>query len=119
MRPQTLLLCILVSLPAASLAHGHGRAPPQRLDQILPGFRQSHPGTFYDAQGPYRGQDGHLHYRLKWLTPQGHMVWYDTEARSGAVRGRVHGPRPEPPGPREYHPREGHHDRGPQNRHHR
>ena len=101
MRASTFFLCIVVSLPAATQARGHGPgpAPAQQLDKILPRFRHSHPGTFYDAEGPYRGQDGRMHYRLKWMTPQGHMVWYDTDARSGAVLGKVHGPRSLPSGP--------------------
>ncbi|MGC8534483.1 MAG: PepSY domain-containing protein [Rhizomicrobium sp.] len=115
MRLSTIFLCALVSLPVATLAQGHGPAPASapRLDKILQGFRQAHPGTFYDAEGPYRGQDGRMHYRLKWMTPQGHMVWYDTDARSGAVLGRVRGPRTMPPGD---HPG---HDLRPQDRHHR
>jgi hypothetical protein len=57
------------------------------LDQILPGVRRDHPGRFYDAEGPFQGPDGQLHYRLKWMTPEGRIVWFDTNARTGRVLG--------------------------------
>ena len=60
-----------------------------------------------------------MHYRLKWMTPQGHMVWYDTDARSGAVLGKVHGPRVTPPGRHGEHPGQTGDDLRSQNRHHR
>ena len=63
------------------------------LDQILPQIRNSRPGTFYDAEGPFRGPDGRMHYRLKWMTPQGRIQWLDTDARSGRVLGEEAGPR--------------------------
>ena len=121
MRAYTIFLCTVMSLPVATLAQGHvlAHAPARQLDKILPGFRQSHPGTFYDAQGPYRGQDGRMHYRLKWMTPQGHMVWYDTDARSGAVLGKVRGPRVMPPDQHAGPSRQAGHDLRPQGRHRR
>lgn len=57
------------------------------LDRILPGIRERHPGKFYDAQGPYRGPDGQLRYRLKWMTPDGRVVWFDADAHTGRVLG--------------------------------
>ena len=57
------------------------------LDRILPGVRRDHPGRFYDAEGPFQGPDGQMHYRLKWMTPQGRIVWFDTNARTGRVLG--------------------------------
>jgi len=55
------------------------------LDQILPQIRQHHPGTLYDADGPFIGQDGREHYRLKWMTPDGRVQWLDADAHSGHV----------------------------------
>ena len=55
------------------------------LDRILPSIRERHPGKFYDAEGPYRGPDGQMRYRLKWMTPDGRIVWFDADARTGRV----------------------------------
>ncbi|MBV8978090.1 MAG: PepSY domain-containing protein [Alphaproteobacteria bacterium] len=55
------------------------------LDSILPAIRQHHPGKFYDAEGPYEGPDGQLRYRLKWMTPDGRIVWFDADAHTGRV----------------------------------
>jgi hypothetical protein len=57
------------------------------LDRILPQVRAHHPGKFYDAEGPWRGPDGQLRYRLKWMTPDGRVVWFDADARTGRVLG--------------------------------
>jgi hypothetical protein len=57
----------------------------QPLDRLLPGIRRSHPGDFYDAEGPTYGPSGDPHYHLKWMTPDGRVIWYDTDARSGRV----------------------------------
>ena len=59
----------------------------QPLDRILPEVRRNHPGRFYDAEGPFQGQDGQMHYRLKWMTPEGRVVWFDANARTGRVLG--------------------------------
>jgi hypothetical protein len=63
----------------------------QPLDRILPLIRQGRPGRFYDAEGPFPGGDGLYHYRIKWLTPDGRVIWLDTNARTGRVMGIVRG----------------------------
>jgi hypothetical protein len=60
---------------------------PPSLERILPQIRSRHPGKFYDAEGPYRGPDGQYRYRLKWMTPNGRVVWFDADARTGRVLG--------------------------------
>ncbi|HEX4293339.1 MAG TPA: hypothetical protein VHZ29_04335 [Rhizomicrobium sp.] len=73
------------------------------LDRILPQIRERHPGKFYDAEGPWRGPDGQMRYRLKWMTPDGRIVWFDADARTGRVlspefdRRERFGPPPPPP----------------------
>jgi hypothetical protein len=68
------------------------RAPDvQPLDQVLPQIRRHHPGTFYDADGPFTDEGGNPHYRLKWMTPEGRVIWLDTDARTGRVLGVEHG----------------------------
>src|SRR5215472_4065952 len=57
------------------------------LDRILPEIRRNHPGRFYDAEGPFMGGDGQMHYRVKWMTPEGRIVWLDTDAHTGRVLG--------------------------------
>src|SRR5215469_17956182 len=57
------------------------------LDRILPEIRRSHPGRFYDAEGPFVGGDGQMHYRVKWMKPDGRVVWFDANARTGQVLG--------------------------------
>jgi hypothetical protein len=78
----------LCALAAPSMAQPYG--PPDRdgvqpLDRLLPGIRRAHPGDFYDAEGPTYGPSGDPHYHLKWMTPDGRVIWYDTDARSGRV----------------------------------
>jgi len=63
----------------------------QPLDRILPGIRSARPGRFFDAEGPYPDPAGGWHYRIKWLTPEGRVVWLDTDARTGRIIGLYHG----------------------------
>ena len=66
--------------------HPYGPREAVPLDRILPHIRSTHQGTFSDVDGPFADPDGRLHYRIKWLTPQGRVVWFDADARTG--RGR-------------------------------
>lgn len=80
-------LCALAA-PAFSQPYGpppYGDRGVQPLDRLLPGIRREHPGDFYDAEGPTYGPTGDPHYHLKWMTPDGRVIWYDTDARSGRV----------------------------------
>jgi hypothetical protein len=63
-------------------SYGNGVQP---LDRLLPGIRREHPGDFYDAEGPTYGPSGDPHYHLKWMTPDGRVIWYDADARNGRV----------------------------------
>ena len=62
-----------------------GRDGVQPLDRLLPGIRRAHPGDFYDAEGPTYGPSGDPHYHLKWMTPEGRIIWFDADARNGRV----------------------------------
>jgi hypothetical protein len=92
---------MLASAPAC--AQGRYAPPPgvQPLDRVLPQVRSRYPGTFYDADGPYMDESGNPHYRLKWMTPEGRIIWLDTDARTGRVlgveRGRYRGQYAMPP----------------------
>ena len=73
---------------AAQYARGHVRAGAVLpLDEILGIIRHSRAGSFYDADGPFSGPDGRPHYRIKWMTPSGRVIWLDTDARTGRVLG--------------------------------
>jgi hypothetical protein len=72
------------------------------LDEIMRGIRRERPGNLADVQGPNVGPAGDARYRLKWITPDGRVLWLDTDARTGRVLG-VEGddrgpPIPLPPG---------------------
>jgi len=86
------LLVGLMGVASPSLAQGrwaHDRyySNVQPLQQILPGIRRGYPGRFYDAEGPFPDGAGGLHYRIKWMTPEGRIIWLDTDARTGRVIG--------------------------------
>jgi hypothetical protein len=71
-------------LLAPFLAAGAADAQPaQPLDRLLPQIRRDHPGQFLDAEGAQTG--GNPHYHLKWLTPDGRVMYLDTDARTGRV----------------------------------
>src|ERR1700761_9518803 len=102
----------IFALVLLALSGGAGQAQPygppayregvQPLDRLLPGIRRAHPGDFYDAEGPTYGPSGDAHYHLKWMTPDGRVIWYDADARSGRVLrtspGRDNFDGPPPPG---------------------
>ena len=110
MRNRGFLAIVLTLLALSTPSAAQWRHPPyygggvQRLDRILPGIRSARPGRFYDAEGPYRDATGGMHYRIKWLTPEGRVMWLDTDARTGRVIGPAGTPaeipgRPRPEGP--------------------
>ena len=85
---------LLGSAPAVAqgrFVHPYGPREAVPLDRILPQIRNAHPGTFSDVDGPFADPDGRLHYRIKWLTPQGRVVWFDADARTGRLLGVNHG----------------------------
>ena len=57
------------------------------LDQILNGIRRQRPGSLADVQGPNPSAAGGSRYRLKWVTPDGRVLWLDTDAQTGRVLG--------------------------------
>jgi hypothetical protein len=115
-RVLAVLAAIVLSASPAFAARGGARS----LDWILSHLRSERGGTFYDAQGPFVDANGNMHYRIKWLTPQGQLIWLDTDARTGRVLGVDRGEyrempqgrhdrfdnSPGGPGPYDYAPRE-------------
>lgn len=82
-----LVAALAIGLSGPALAQGRRAPGVQPLDRILPQVRRSHPGEFYDADGPTPGPGGSEHYHLKWMTPDGRIEWLDTDARTGRVLG--------------------------------
>jgi hypothetical protein len=104
----TLLGAVSPSLAQGRFAQGYyyPGSGVMRLDQILPGIRSRYPGRFYDAEGPYPDGMGGYNYRIKWMTPDGRIMWLDADARTGRVgparnNWRQGGP-PAPPPPMTY-----------------
>jgi len=83
---SSLIVLLLALASPAQAADRRGENTPS-LDRILPQIRQHTPGTFYDAEGPFLGPDGSVRYRLKWMTPDGRITWFDVDGRSGRVLG--------------------------------
>jgi hypothetical protein len=82
------LLTMALNGPATAQPYGPAyryERGVQPLDRLLPGIRREHPGDFYDAEGPTYGPTGDPHYHLKWMTPDGRVIWFDTDARNGRV----------------------------------
>lgn len=84
------------------------RIPPalaqnaQTLDRILPEIRRSVPGNFGgEAEGPTAGR-----YRIKWVTPDGRVLWLEADARTGQILSQTSGgterPSNPPPGRRNF-----------------
>lgn len=72
------LLPLLLALAAPAQAGRDG----ETLDRILPDIRAAHPGRLSDAQ-PWIDENGRTHYRIKWMTPEGRILFFDADARTG------------------------------------
>jgi hypothetical protein len=84
--------------PSFRAREGVAAGRVQALDRILEAIRRNHPGQLSDVQGPDPGPAGEPHYHIKWLTPDGRVLWLDTDARTGQVLGVQGGPQEAPPG---------------------
>lgn len=73
---------------------------PPRLDRFLPDIRRRHPGRLLDVE-PGWGPRGEPHNRIKWLTPDGRVLWLDQNARTGEFH-EYHGEDRVPPPPPPY-----------------
>jgi hypothetical protein len=77
MRSRLFLTSVLLLLAFAGPAAARGT-----LDSILPDIRAQHPGRLSDAE-PWTDSDGRTHYRIKWLTPEGRILFFNADADSG------------------------------------
>jgi len=86
------LMTLVVALTLVTAADGAMAQPfmnergnrdeMQSLDSILGNIRRQHPGQLSDVEGPRNGR-----YIIKWLTPDGRVLWLETDARTGQVMG--------------------------------
>ncbi|MFL6689714.1 MAG: PepSY domain-containing protein [Alphaproteobacteria bacterium] len=105
---SALLLAISPAAAQGRVVRPYGPDATVPLERILPQIRSAHPGSFSDVDGPFADPGGRLHYRIKWLTPDGRVMWLDADARTGRVLGVNHGwggygPYPYPREPRGYY----------------
>jgi translation initiation factor IF-2 len=88
MRPRLALLALLLLAPFAAPGVVHAQpSGAQPLDRLLPEIRRAHPGRFLDVE-PGASESGSPRYRLRWLTPEGRVIWLDADARTGQVMGQ-------------------------------
>ena len=87
-------LLLLFALASPAFAAGRQAEGRPSLDRLLPEIRRHTPGNFYDAEGPFTDQGGQARYRIKWMTPEGRIVWFEVDARSGRIMGMVTGTLP-------------------------
>jgi hypothetical protein len=93
MRARVIIL-LLAFWTLALPGFAQDRRDPPSLDRVLPQIRRTTPGQFYDAEGPFIGPNGQASYRIKWMTPDGRIIWFYADARTGQVFG---GPQQGPP----------------------
>ncbi|HEX4301564.1 MAG TPA: hypothetical protein VHZ78_02135 [Rhizomicrobium sp.] len=74
---RVFLASLTVLLAVAGSASARGT-----LDSILPGIRAQHPGRLSDAE-PWTDSEGRTHYRIKWMTPEGRILFFNADADSG------------------------------------
>src|SRR5471030_1897960 len=72
----------LVPLLLALAAPARAQPDSETLDRILPDIRAAHPGRLSDAQ-PWIDDNGGRHYRIKWMTFEGRILYFDADARTG------------------------------------
>jgi hypothetical protein len=77
MRSRLFLATFTVLLALAGPAAARGT-----LDSILPEIRNAHPGRLSDAE-PWTDSEGRTHYKIKWLTPEGRVLYFNADADSG------------------------------------
>ena len=85
-----LFLVLAMGFPAQAA----GKSAAHSFDRLLPEIRRHAPGSLYDVEGPYPGPDGNARYRIKWMTPEGRIIWFEVDGRNGHILGMVTGTLP-------------------------
>ena len=76
------LALVGLSFALVAPASAQRMADGETLDRILPDIRAAHPGRLSDAE-PWTDDNGRTHYRIKWMTPEGRILYFDADARTG------------------------------------
>jgi|SRR5690349_1709531 hypothetical protein len=76
------LALVALSFALVAPASAQRMADGETLDRILPDIRAAHPGRLSDAE-PWTDDNGRTHYRIKWMTPEGRILYFDADARTG------------------------------------
>lgn len=74
--------CAFSLLFLANPAHAQRTTDGLTLDQVLPEIRAEHPGQLSDAR-TWTDQEGHAHYRVKWITAEGRVLYFDVDTSTG------------------------------------
>jgi hypothetical protein len=101
-------MCVALLAPA----HAQRMADGATLDRILPDIRAQHPGRLSDAQ-PWTDENGRTRYRIKWMTPDGRILYFDADARTGRYWSSDSFRDPRDAAPRDTAPRNGDAERPP------
>ena len=80
--------CVIATLLVGS-APAQPMAGDATLDRILPEIRAQHPGRLSDAT-ELTGSNGRTYYRIKWITPDGRILFLEADASTGHHK-EVHG----------------------------
>lgn len=80
---RRVLLAALAIATLAPVTSAWAKAPS--LDRILPAIERQLAGTLLDARGPITSPDGKQHYEIKWLTPDGRVLWLSADATTGTI----------------------------------
>ena len=75
---------VLLAILTPALAKPDAESGPT-LDHMLPQIRSQHAGQLSDAEAWVDG-NGHKHYRVKWITPDGRVVVIDANAATDRFR---------------------------------
>src|SRR4029077_10742674 len=76
------LALVALSFALVAPASAQRMADGETLDRILPDIRAAHPRRLSDA-APRTDDNGRTHYRIKWMTPEGRILYFDADARTG------------------------------------
>ncbi len=79
MRARFILALLPLVLATPAWARG-------TLDDILPEIRAQHPGKLSDAE-PWTDSEGNTHYRIKWMTPDGRILYFNADPRTRRYSG--------------------------------
>lgn len=81
------LVIAIVGAPQSIIgpARAQQMAENATLDRILPEIRAQHPGRLSDAER-HVGMDGQTHYRVKWVTPSGRIIFLEADPNTGRHR---------------------------------